>query len=281
MSLIASHLVRLNDRQQQRDAETGVLCGAEARRLGPENGDKAVLFVHGFIATPNSFSDLPDYVAAQGWHVYAMLLPGHGTSPFEFQKTTAEELEQAVLTELRTLQQHYATVVLLGHSMGGALSTIVAAQAAPQGLILVAPYYSITKFLGLLKVEALSSLVSPILQWLPKPQSMQQVRRKSSCSKIIMYNWIPMEGVHTARKIAEKARQEAVISKITMPVMVIHSDHDRVTDPLVSRKLFEQLPAQEKVFHRLSQSNHVVFWDYDREVVKEQVGDFLKQWDSQ
>lgn len=268
----------MNDSRFPRDPKTGILHGAEARTLGPTDTDKAVLFVHGFIATPNSFADLPDHVAAQGWHVRVMLLPGHGTTPLDFQKTEPGDLEEAVQKELELLQERYSTVVLLGHSMGGALSTIIAARKQPQGLILVAPYFSITKFLDIFKVENLAIFATPLLKWLPKPQAMHQVNRRSIRSKLIMYNWIPMKGVHTAIALAEKAQQADTLSKLLMPVMMIHAAADKVTDPQSSKKVYKNLPTENKRYHELKKSNHVVFWDHDRDLVKEQVSTFLQQW---
>ena len=279
VNTITTALVRLNDSRQPRDPETEILIGAEARTLGTTDTDKDILFVHGFIGTPNNFADLPDQVAAWGWHVRVMLLPGHGTSPVDFQQAEPEELEAAVQAELESLQNSYVTLVLLGHSMGGALSTIVAAEKQSQGLVLVAPSFSITIIVGLREVEKLADLAAPFLEWLPKPQAMQQVKRKSVRSQLLMYNWIPMKGVRTARALAEKAREEKYISKLIMPVMVIHSTEDKVTDPQSSQAVYNQIPAKEKIYHELDQSNHVVFWDHDRQLVKDQVGAFLQKWE--
>ncbi|HDP34785.1 MAG TPA: alpha/beta fold hydrolase [Candidatus Hydrogenedentes bacterium] len=116
------------DDKTPRDPETGIMEGAAPRTLGPENTDKAILFVHGFSGTPNNFHDLPDQVAEAGWRVRVMLLPGHGTSPREFEKTSAEQLRQGVADELAPLRERYKTVVLVGHSMGGALATLTTAE---------------------------------------------------------------------------------------------------------------------------------------------------------
>ncbi|NLN92593.1 MAG: alpha/beta fold hydrolase [Candidatus Hydrogenedens sp.] len=267
------------DESLDRDPETGILLGAEPRTLGPANTNRAVLFVHGFIATPNSFADLPDLVAARGWHVRVMLLPGHGTSPFDFEKTTVRELEEAVTKELLALQKDYKTVVILGHSMGGALATITAAENKPDGLILVAPYYAVTRqWYYILRPETWAGLAAPILHWLYKPQSLSPVNRAEARSEIISYTWVPTRGALTAMLIAEKARRTEILDKITQPTLIIHSENDTVTDPNYANSVYERIPAKDKTIHWLTLSDHIPFYDYERELVKIQVNTFLNHW---
>lgn len=268
------------DRTLPRNPDTGILSGAEARTCGPEDTRKAILFVHGFIATPGSFSDLPEYVAERGWHVRAMLLPGHGTSPFDFQKTSPAALEEAVLKELDALQQRYDTVVILGHSMGAALATIAAAQKQPDGLILTAPYYAVTKqWYYILRPETWAGLVSPILHWVYRPQNMQPVNRAEARGEILSYNWIPSKGALTAMAVAGKARDDTILQKIAMPTLLIHSKNDTVADPAYAEAVYNRIPSKDKTLHWLLLSDHILFYDYDRETVKIQIAAFLKKWD--
>src|SRR5690606_21253255 len=74
-------LVDREDRRTPRDSETGIMLGAEPHDLGPEDATKAALFVHGIAGCGNNFREVPDRLAAEGWRVRVLLLPGHGTSP--------------------------------------------------------------------------------------------------------------------------------------------------------------------------------------------------------
>ncbi|HOH43762.1 MAG TPA: alpha/beta fold hydrolase [Candidatus Hydrogenedentes bacterium] len=281
MGFISTRLARLHDKKQRRHPDSGILSGAEPRHLGAQDAERAVLFIHGFIATPNSFADLPDYVAARGWHVRAMLLPGHGTSPFDFQKVTGQELEDAVLQEVEQLKRRYATVVLVGHSMGGALATIAAAQSSPKGLILVAPYYSVThRWYYMMRPETWARLASSVTPFICAPGTRQPIRQTTGKGKIILYKWIPLKSVPVAMALAEKARHEDTLRKINMPTLLIHSVNDTVTDPAASKKVYDVIPSPDKTAEWLTRSNHVVFWDYDRDQVKESVSRFLSRWES-
>lgn len=272
----ANTLVARFDEQAPRDSETGIMKGAEPRTLGPVNTDRAILFVHGFIGSPNNFCDLPDRVAATGWHVQVMLLPGHGTTPREFETTTAEELKQAVLDELAPLREKYKTLVLVGHSMGGALATIAASEAKLEGLILAAPYYRITsQWYYVLPAETLINTFSPLVRWVYRTSEMMPVNREEAKSKIVSYNWTPTAAGRMVLGLAEEARSPEVLKKIAMPTLLLHSRIDTVTDPIASLGVFDQLPTTAKRAVWLKTSDHIIFWDYERDKVAKEVLEFL------
>ncbi len=276
-TLMGRAVIRL-DETIPRDASTGIMLGAEPITVGPETTGRAMLMVHGFIGSPNNFNDLPEQVAEAGWHVRVMLLPGHGTSPVEFETTTAAQLERAVENELTALQERFATVVLLGHSMGGALATLVASRRRVDGLILVSPYYAVThRWYYLLHPEAWASLLSPAVRWMYRPADMQPVNRIEAREKIVSYTWIPVKGALTAMELAARARSDAVTADIVAPTLLLHSKIDSVTDPEVAEEIFRKFPATDKEVVWLRRSDHIVFWDYDREEVIRQVVLFLRR----
>ena len=264
------------DKQARRDPETGILEWGGPRTLGPGDTDRAVLMVHGFAGTPNNFNDLPDRLAEAGWHVRAMLLPGHGTSPREFEQTTAPQLEAAVLAELAALKERFARVALIGHSMGGALATLAAAREQVDFLVLAAPYYRIThQWYYMLRPETWAELLSPRVRWIYRSPAVQPVNLPESREKIISYHWIPTKSALTAMDLAERARSNAVISAVKAPTLLIHSRRDTVTDPSAAEDVFRRLPMPEKRLVWLQRSDHIIFWDYDQDEVAREVLDFL------
>ena len=104
-AIVTSLLVNQAAAATPRDSETGIAVGAEPRDLGPEDAPGAVLFIHGFVGGSNNFADLPDQVADAGWRVRCLRLPGHGTTPKDFAKTSADELVEAVRQEVKALRE--------------------------------------------------------------------------------------------------------------------------------------------------------------------------------
>lgn len=265
------------ERNVPRDPESGIIREAEPRELGPTNTKKAILMVHGFVGSPNNFNDLPDRVAASGWHVRVMLLPGHGTSPHDFEITSAGTLERAVLDEVNALRERFSTVVLMGHSMGGALATLVAAQCPVDGLILASPYYAVTHrwYYGL-RPEIWARLLTPVVRWVYHSPKRQPVNRREVSEKIVAYHWIPAAGIRTAITLAAAARENQITDGITMPTLLIHSRNDSVTDPAVSEKVFGSFPSKRKTAVWLQDSDHIIFWDYDDKRVIDETLSFLE-----
>ena len=115
MNLITDALVSRYERNAPRDPGADFLQGATPRELGPPDAGRAVLFIHGFIGAQSNFNDLPDRVAEDGWFVRTMRLPGHGSSPRDFERTSTEDLIAGVREEVRALPC-LSRVVLVGHS---------------------------------------------------------------------------------------------------------------------------------------------------------------------
>lgn len=260
------------------DPETGIMRGAEPRDLNPESALGTVLFVHGFSGTPNNFAELPDAVAAAGWRARVMLLPGHGTDPKAFAATPKEALVDAVLGELRALAAADGPVVLAGHSMGGALVTLAAAREPElvRGLVLAAPYYAVTRrwYYGL-KPETWLRLLGPVVPWVYSPQAMQPVRKREARPLIVSYNWIPTSAMFVANSIAEDAASPDTLARVTAPALLVHSRLDRVTSPPAAERAFGLLGSTEKRAVWLANSDHIIFWDYEAEVVEREVLAFL------
>ncbi|HZN78314.1 MAG TPA: acetoin dehydrogenase dihydrolipoyllysine-residue acetyltransferase subunit [Mycobacterium sp.] len=97
-----------------------------------ESGNDPVLFVHGYGGDKNSWLFVQEPIAA-GRATYALDLPGHGASSKDVGDGTIQTLAQAVLGFLDTVGLN--RVHLVGHSMGGAVITLLAADPAATGKV--------------------------------------------------------------------------------------------------------------------------------------------------
>lgn len=268
---VAFNLALRGDADKPRDPETDIFLGAEPREFGPENSPRAALFIHGFGGAGTDFADLPERMAEEGWRVRLMLLPGHGTRPREMAKQTPESLIEAVRGEVKALRERHGKVILISHSMGGALSTIVASEMPVDGLILGAPYYRVTyRWYYVLPPEVWGRITAPIIRWVYKGKFFMQVNREEAKEHIISYTWIPSSAVRTLTKLGKRARAPETLEKVACPVLILHGRDDAAASSEAAKRALEAMASPDTRFVVLERSNHHVYWDYDQDQVFEE-----------
>ncbi|HIJ64666.1 MAG TPA: alpha/beta fold hydrolase [Candidatus Hydrogenedentes bacterium] len=274
--VVTDRLVTRADRRADRDAETGILRGAEPRDLGPEDARGAVLFVHGFVGAGNNFAELPERLAARGWRVRVMRLPGHGTTPRDLKEVRSDELLAAVTAEFAALRKRHGQVILIGHSMGGALGIFAAAHSDVDGLVLGAPYFGVTyRRYYLLPAEVWTRLLRPIVPWFYKGKTFLQVNRKEAKDRIVSYAWAPARGLLTLFDVGDRANQPEVLENVTCPVLMLHAPGDAAASPEAAKRAFNAIASNDKRAVWLERSNHHIFWDFEQADVFETVEDFV------
>src|SRR6476661_6076048 len=114
----------------QRDVDpAAVIKGAETIDL-QEGGSHGVLLLHGFGDTPQTLALMAHRLAKSGYGVFAPLLPGHGRTMEAFRRSRADDWIKAARESLYLMRARYATVSVVGLSMGGALAVIIASGAS-------------------------------------------------------------------------------------------------------------------------------------------------------
>ena len=118
--------------------QTADVGGRKISYAGAGQDGDVVLLVHGYGGDRNSWLFLQEPLAAR-YQVYALDLPGHGTSAKDVGEGSLSVLADAVTGVLDALGAGRAHLV--GHSMGGAVALAVAARdpARIASLTLIAP----------------------------------------------------------------------------------------------------------------------------------------------
>jgi pyruvate dehydrogenase E2 component (dihydrolipoamide acetyltransferase) len=120
-------------------AESVTVDGRTIRYARIGEGEAAVVLIHGFGGDLTTWLFNQDSIATTGRSVYAPDLPGHGGSSKDVGSGTLEDLAVAVGGALEALGLE--RVHLVGHSLGGAVATAIAADRSGRAasLTLVAP----------------------------------------------------------------------------------------------------------------------------------------------
>jgi pyruvate dehydrogenase E2 component (dihydrolipoamide acetyltransferase) len=120
------------------EVETADVGGRKIRYAGVGGDGEVVLLVHGYGGDRNSWLFLQEPLAARH-RVYALDLPGHGTSSKDVGDGSVSVLADAVIGVLDSIGAERAHLV--GHSLGGAVA-VAAATRDPRriaSLTLIAP----------------------------------------------------------------------------------------------------------------------------------------------
>lgn len=190
----------------------------------PERANKAILLVHGLGDSPFSFSDISLSLEQRGFHVQALLLPGHGSNPEDMHLTYYEDWQNIVDHYTKLLQQQYQDVWLGGFSTGANLVSIyLLNNSNVDGLLLFSPgFHSKTSIL-----EKFTPLIS--LFW----DGVSEVE-----NNFAKYNTMPLHGLHQYARSAEIFRDKIAGEKITIPTLIVVSEADSIIDSYKIKKLF-------------------------------------------
>ena len=101
----------------------------------------AALLVHGFPGTPADMRPLAASLTAAGWDVDAPLLPGFGPQIITLPNRRHAEWRDVVAKRVRSLREEHSRVIVVGHSLGAAVSVVAAQREMADGYALLAPYW--------------------------------------------------------------------------------------------------------------------------------------------
>ena len=236
--------------------------------ISHDGGDVGFLLCHGFTGSPASLRPWADRLVAEGFSVRLPLLPGHGTSWPEMNRTTFDDWLGAVTSSLAELSARCRTVVVGGLSMGGTL-TLRLAELHPNaiaGIVLVNPsVMSLRK--EMLALPVLKHLV-PSLKGIA--DDIAQPGRAE-----LGYDRTPLKAVDALRKGWAVTRAD--LSQITVPVLLLHSRVDHVVEPENSALILDRISSTDVTEIVLERSYHVATLDYDAELIFDEAVAFTRR----
>ena len=223
-----------------------------------DGGAIGVLLCHGFTGSPASLRPWADRLAAEGFSVRLPLLPGHGTSWQQMNRTTFDDWLGHVQAELTELSAQCRAVIVGGLSMGGTLALRLAElhPNAIAGLVLVNPaVMSLRREMAVLPV--LKHLV-PSLKGIT-----DDIARPGATE--LGYARTPLKAVDAMRK--GWAATKADLGQVELPVLLLRSRVDHVVEPENSALILQQISSTDVTEIVLERSYHVATLDYDAELI--------------
>lgn len=221
--------------------------------LNGGNG-RAVLLVHGFPGSPDEMRPFAHLFHDLGWTARAMLLPGFGAQINSLPQRTYDEWLSAIMDELRALKREYAQVALCGHSMGGAMAINAAADFQPDGLILLAPFYTLDNVLwgSLPALQRIFPTFKPFRLFKPdfnNPETREGILRfmpeldldDPQTRAAVMEFELPVKMLAQIHKAGQNGYRNA--PHIHCPTLIVQGHRDELVTPANTRKLSARIKA--------------------------------------
>lgn len=243
-----------------------VLAGAEPfTHTG--STEVGFLLCHGFTGTPDSLRAWGDHLAEAGFTVRCPLLPGHGTTWQEMNRTQWTDWYGAVREELLALFTTCETVVVAGLSMGGTLTLRLAEEFGDRiaGIVLVNP--SVTTLRWDAKFLPVLSRILPSVPGVGNDIAKPGVTE-------LAYSRTPVRAAASLSKLWTLVRAE--LSKVTQPVLLLHSTVDHIVEPVNARLILEGVGSKDVTEVLLENSFHVATQDNDAEEIFTRSVDFAR-----
>lgn len=237
-------------------------------------GEDACLLLHGMLGSPWDMRPLGESLAARGYFVKAIRLPGHGRGPEALAQVSHRDWEQAAEEALLSLSRK-RRVFVAGLSVGALLSVILAARFPRQvhGLGLMAPALRLkSKLARVVRWLGVHSLVEALRPNFPKGGTDLEDPVERARAPVLEH--YPVARIHDVWTLQEKVLEE--LGRVRAPTLVAVAKNDHVVEPEGGRQLAMALSERVSVrFVEIPQGAHVMTRDLGRVTLARELGDFF------
>ena len=220
-----------------------------------DGADKEVVFIHGFMGSPDQFAQLAKTVYERGCSYTSILLPGHGVPAKDFLACTLGEWENHLQSELVKLRDKYPKIYLVGHSMGGllALNASLIRENNIAGVFMISTPLKVSLF-GFKSIMARFRLLSP------KNREIVAVHQKSTSVSGLSLSALLRLGKPGRQLSALIRKTKQRLRDVFVPVYMIHSRNDEVVPSKNSRQMYGGLCNTRRTALMIEKSWHAYFF---------------------
>jgi carboxylesterase len=226
-----------------------------------------VLVLHGFTGNPYSMRPLAERCATAGYSVELPRLPGHGTSLEDLVPRRWSDFVEVALRSYDELAQRCDKVAVVGLSVGGGLTALIAEQRpAVVGCVFINP---MLKGPGAEMEQGLRDLIASGLEVLETGGGSDI--KKDGATEAKYEGW-PLLALQSVIEGVEEV--DAHLASITAPSLLLSSREDHTVAPENGDEIVNNSSGPvERIW--LEESYHVATLDNDQEMVESATIEFL------
>jgi carboxylesterase len=235
-----------------------------------------ILLTHGFTGSPKEMRWMGEYLNRElGCPCLGVRLAGHATRPEDMIRSRHEDWLTSVEDGYHLMRGVADRVVLVGLSMGGALSLVSAVRLEAAGVVAMATPYGLPQDWRLDHTEWLSKFV-PYLPKSKDPPGTGWVD-KAAWREQVSYPENPLRSIGELKKLLGLLRQS--LPSVSVPTLLIYSQDDKYL-PLGSLASMEYIYTHIGTTHKeklvISGCGHVLPRDAQREQVFAAAAEFIQ-----
>ena len=259
------------------------------RTWKPDNAAKelkgVILIAHGYAEHSERYNYTAKYFTDKNFAVYAPDHYGHGRSEgvkadVPHFRVFVEDL-LSVLSRIQNIEKNIP-VFLLGHSMGGAISTILASEEGNNltGLILSGPSIRIDGGVSSF-VKSISKIIALIAPYLPLVEfAVEGISKDHEVVEAYINDPYNYNGKVRARMGREMLRSEELIteqllSKISIPTLILHGEKDPLVNTKCSQIIYSNISSTDKEIIILKNLYHEILNEPEKNEVLAIIGKWL------
>ncbi|MES2414861.1 MAG: acyl-CoA-binding protein [Pseudomonadota bacterium] len=247
----------------------------------------AVLMIHGLGGTQYDLGSMHKRLKNAGFVTHSLTLPGHGTTPEDLQKVTADDWMAAVTAKYQEVAAQHDNFHIMGMCMGALLATELAKrQKHTRGkLIALAPPIYIDGW-----ATAWYAPLRHVIYYIPglnrsmkveeedpfgikNEQLRAIVKAKFARGEAFHYRWVPIACVRQVDRLRRWVMTG--LKNMVTETLVIHAREDELTSLASANYLVEQIGGAKARMVVLENSYHMICVDNDREQVARNVLEFF------
>jgi carboxylesterase len=242
--------------------------------LLPGQPDKpACLLIHGFTGTPKEMRWMGEDLQQRGYTALGIRLTGHATRPKDMIRSRYTDWMASVEDGYHLLRGLTPDVFLIGLSMGGALSLLMAGKLDVRGVIAMSAPYEMPVRYPAWELQIASYFKAYIRKTRGDPD--EGWFDKDAYAGHVSYPFNPVRSAAELDRLLYKMR--GALAEIRVPVLLIHSKDDHYVKPDSMTHIYDHLRVPQKESLWVSGSGHVITRDAARKQVFAAAADFIQR----
>ncbi|MFQ3853453.1 carboxylesterase [Staphylococcus sp. 2S1] len=232
-----------------------------------EEGNRAVLLLHGFTGNSSDVRQLGRFLQKKGYTSYAPHYEGHAALPEEILKSSPFVWFKEALDGYDFLvEKGYDEIVVAGLSLGGRYALKLSLNRDVKGIItMCSPMY--------IKTEG--SMFDGVLEYARNFKKYQGKDETTINKEMDVFQ--PTETLKELQGQIQDVRDH--VDEVMDPLLVVQAEQDQMINTDSANIIYNESESDEKDIKWYANSGHVITIDKEKELVFEDVYQFLESLD--